>query len=305
VDLGVHVAWTPTLGSDADFDLLSAGQPRVRITNPLAEDESVMRASMVVGLVRAWGRNVERGTGNVLLGELGTVFAHPDTVDVPRVTRGGEGGTVLLNLPSENERFTILLGRPGDDATTAVALWSAMAERLGLADVVVRGRADLPTSFHPTRTAVLVDRDSGAELGLVGEVDPQLVRKLVPSLINRRLGILDINVDVLADASLVARRSEMVHMPSRYPSAVVDLALVTPLNVHAQDLAHALRAASDLVEDVQLFDVYRGTSLTPGSRSLAYSVRFSSTDHTLSDEEVSGARDALIACAGELGATLR
>jgi hypothetical protein len=96
----------------------------VRITNPLAEDESVMRASMVVGLLRAWGRNVERGTGNVLLGELGSVFAHPDTVDVPRTTKGGVGGTVLLQLPSENERYTILLGRPGDDATTAVALWS-------------------------------------------------------------------------------------------------------------------------------------------------------------------------------------
>jgi phenylalanyl-tRNA synthetase beta chain len=124
-------------------------------------------------------------------------------------------------------------------------------------------------------------------------------------LINRRLGILDIDVDVLADPSLVTRRSEIVQMPSRYPSAVVDLALVTPHGVHAEDLAHALRDASDLVEQVQLFDVYRGTTLTPGTRSLAYSVRFSSPDHTLSDDEVSGARDALISCAAELGATLR
>ena len=305
VDLGVNVAWTPTLGSDSDFDLLSAGQARVRITNPLAEDESVMRASMVVGLVRAWGRNVERGTGNVLLGELGTVFAHPDAVTTPRATKGGEGGTVLLDLPSENERFTILLGRPGDDATTAVALWSSMGERLGLLDVVVRSGLDVPTGFHPTRTAVLVDRATGTELGYVGEVDPQLVRTLVPSLINRRLGILDVDVDVLANSSLVTRRSEIVQMPSRYPSAVVDLALVTPHTVHAQDLAHALRAASDLVEEVQLFDVYRGATLAEGTRSLAYSVRFSSPDHTLSDEEVSGARDALIACAAGIGATLR
>jgi len=94
-------------------------------------------------------------------------------------------------------------------------------------------------------------------------------------------------------------------MPSRYPSAVVDLALVTPRTVHAQDLAHALRAASELVEEIQLFDVYRGATLAPGTRSLAYSVRFSSPDHTLSDDEVSGARDALITCAAEFGATLR
>jgi len=72
-----------------------------------------------------------------------------------------------------------------------------------------------------------------------------------------------------------------------------------------QDLAYALGHASDLVEDVTLFDVYRGANLTPATRSLAYSVRFSSHERTLRDEEVSGAREALIDCARDLGATLR
>ena len=94
-------------------------------------------------------------------------------------------------------------------------------------------------------------------------------------------------------------------MPSRYPSAVVDLALVTPDDVHAQDLAHALREASDLVEDVTLFDVYRGANLASGTRSLAFSVRFSSNERTLSDDEVSGAREVLIDRVRVLGATLR
>jgi phenylalanyl-tRNA synthetase beta chain len=305
VDLGVNVAWTPTLGSDGDFDLLNSGQPRVRITNPLAADESVLRASMVVGLVRAWGKNVERGTGNVVLGELGTVFAHPDATDQPRSTKGGEGGKVVLRLPHENERLTIVLGRGGDDATCAVALWAVVAERLGLGDVVARSSDEVPAGFHPTRTAALVDRASGATLGFVGEVDPLLVETLVPSVINRRLGIVDLDFDALGDASRATRRSEVAIIPSRYPSAAMDLALVTPLTVHAQDLAHALRQASDLVEDVTLFDVYRGANLAGGTRSLAYSVRFSSFERTLSDEEVSGAREALLARALELGATLR
>ncbi len=63
VDTGALEAWTSTLGSDKDFDLLHAGQARVRVTNPLAADESVLRASMITGLVRTWARNVERGTG--------------------------------------------------------------------------------------------------------------------------------------------------------------------------------------------------------------------------------------------------
>jgi phenylalanyl-tRNA synthetase beta chain len=305
VDLGVNLAWTPSLGSDADFDLLQPGQPRVRITNPLAADESVLRASMLVGLVRAWGRNVERGTGNVLLGELGVVFTHPDATDQPRNTKGGVGGEVTLRLPHENERLTILLGRADDDAATAVSLWSTLCERLGLSDVVVRTADDAPSGLHPTRVAVLVDRVSGASLGFVGEVDPQLVTTLVPSLINRRVGILDLDVDALADAARATRRAENVTIPSRYPSAVIDLALVTPSALNAHDLAFALRGASELVEDVTLFDVYRGASLAPGTRSLAYSVRFSSNERTLSDDEVSAARELLIQSARDAGATLR
>lgn len=305
VDLGVNEAWTPTLGSDADFDLLDPGSPRVRITNPLALDESVLRHSMLVGLVRAWGRNIERGTGNVLLGETGVVFTHPDATDRPRATRGGVGGTVTLELPRENERFTILLGRAADDATSAVALWAALGERLGLDDVVVRSVDEVPAGLHPTRTATLVDRATGAVLGFVGEVDPQLVAALVPSLMNRRVGLLDLDLDVLADPSRATRRSQFVAVPGRYPSAVVDLALVTPTSLNAQDLAHELRSASELVEEVSLFDVYRGAHLAPGTRSLAYAVRFSSPERTLSDDEVAGARAALIERAEQLGATLR
>jgi phenylalanyl-tRNA synthetase beta chain len=96
-----------------------------------------------------------------------------------------------------------------------------------------------------------------------------------------------------------------VSVPSRFPSAVVDLAFVTPREVHAADLAHALRHTSDLVESVRLFDVYEGPGLADGSRSLAYAVRFSSPERTLSDAEISEERLALIATAQSLNASLR
>ena len=101
-----------------DFDLLHPGVARVRITNPLASDESVLRATMITGLVRVWGKNLERGTGDVVLAEIGNVFTHPDVATTPRMTRGGVGGSVTLALPEENERLTVVLGRDGDDATT-------------------------------------------------------------------------------------------------------------------------------------------------------------------------------------------
>ena len=305
VDLGAAECWTPTLGSDGDFDLLHPGVARVRITNPLASDEAVLRATMITGLVRAWVRNLERGTGDVVLAEIGTVFTHPDATPTPRMTKGGVSGSVTLSLPQENERLTVLLGREGDDATSAVAFWATLAERIGLADVVVRSSETPAAGFHPTRCAQLVDRASGALLGWVGEVDTVLVDGVITSDSSGRLGLLDVDFDALCDKVRATRRSEFAKVPSRFPSAVIDLAFVTPTSVHAQDLAFELRGASEFVEEVELFDVYQGSNLPAGTRSLAYSVRFSSDDRTLSEKDVTHARRQLIARAELQGATLR
>ena len=305
VDLGAIECWTPTLGSDAEFDVLHRGVARVRITNPLAADESVMRATLVTSLVRTWARNYERGNGDVVVAEIGNVFAHPSVAVSPRLTRGGEGGSIELALPEENERVTVVLGRPNDDATTAVALWATLAKRLGLEDVVVRTCDRPPKGLHPTRCASLVDRASGAELGFVGEVDSDVVESVLSASAPRRLGLLDVDFDALCDRAKATRRSEFASMPSKYPSAAVDLAFVTPRSLHAQDLANTLRLASAVVESVELFDVYEGSSLPEGTRSLAYSVRFSSSERTLSEAEVASARNELITAAASLGATLR
>ena len=305
VDLGAFEVWTPTLGSDEEFDLVHPGVARVRITNPLASEESVMRATMLTGLVRAWGRNVERGTGDVVMAEIGAVFAHPSTPSSPRRTRGGSGGTVNLALPSEIERVTVLLGRHHDDALSAVAMWSILAERLGLDDVVVRTPGDIPRGLHPTRSGALVDRKSGAVIGYVGEIDASLVQAVVPSAINRRVGVIDIDLDVLADPTKATRRSDITQIPSRYPCASIDLALVTPTSVHAADLANALVSASEVVEGVSLFDVYRGSNLPEGTRSLAFTIRLSAPDRTLNESEVARTRELLIETARTLGAVLR
>lgn len=305
VDVGALEVWTPTLGSDADFDLLHPGLARVRVTNPPAGDEAVLRASMLTGLLRAWSRNVERGLGDVVLAEFGVVFYHPSVAQHPRLTRGGAGGTLTLALPEESERVTIVLGRPHDDAASAVTLWHLVAGRLGLADVVVRSTSEAPAGLHPSRAAALVDRSSGAVLGHLGEVDPSLVREISSVSASRRVGVIDLDLDVLADPARATRTSPLVRVPGRFPSAMLDLALVTPRGVNAQDLAFELRRASDLVESVTLFDVYEGPGLGDDARSLAYRIRLSADARTLDEDEVTAARGALIGAAAALGATLR
>ena len=305
VDLGMLEAWTSSLGSDADFDLLHPGVARVRITNPFAADESVLRATIITGLLRAWAKNYERGIGDVVLGEFGVVFQHPSVAARPRLARGGAGGTLMLELPMENERLTVLLGRPDDDAKSAVATWRVLSQRLGLKDVVIRTASEAPPGLHPTRAATLVDRASGALLGYVGEVDGELLRAVTATTGVRRVGLLDLDLDLLSDPASATRAPEAVRVPSRYPSAIIDLAFVTPRRVNAGDLAYSLRGVSDLVESVTLFDVYEGPGLDDDTRSLAFTVRLSSDERTLSDDEITQSRVELIAAAASLGATLR
>jgi phenylalanyl-tRNA synthetase beta chain len=304
VDLGAFEAWTPSLVSDRDFDFALPGVERVRITNPIAVDESVLRGTLVTGLVQAWAKNLERGTGDVVLAEVGAVFSHPDAA-APRMTKGGAGGGVELALPRENERVCVLLARPGDSAITAVAMWSTLANRLGLNDVVVRTDPAPSLAWHPTRAALLVDRVTGATLGRVGELDAQFFDAVLPGVDARRLGVLDLDLDALSDPMLATRRSDHVKVPSRFPSALFDLAFVTPETLHAQDLAFALRTSVDLVEEVRLFDVYHDSSLPSGTRSLAYAIRVNSDERTLSETEVAALRQKLIDVGVSLGANLR
>jgi phenylalanyl-tRNA synthetase beta chain len=171
-------------------------------------------------------------------------------------------------------------------------------------DVVVRSSDSAPRGLHPTRTGELIERGTNRLVGYVGEVDATLYDALT-TVPTRRLGVLDVDLDVLFDLTLDAQLDQFVTVPSRYPVAVVDLAFVVAQRVHAIDLAEVLMAASDVVEDVVLFDVYRGDNLPAGTRSLAYNVRFSSPEKTLSESDVSRARRALIEAARGLGAELR
>ena len=305
VGLGFLEAWTPSLLSDDEFERGDAGVMKVRVSNPLAAEESVLRASMLVGLSRAWSRNVERGEGEVALFEIGTVVVHPEEAEFPRSSRGGLTGDEKIALPSEHERMLMLLGRSDDDATTAVATWRVIFERLELDDVVIRSTS-ARRGWHPTRCGALVDRRSGAELGRIGELDPAVVADLAPTQRDaRRVGLIEIDLDAIADATRATRRSSLVVVPSRYPSATIDLAFVTPHAVNAADLAHELRSADDLVESVRLFDVFSDKALGEQVRSLAFTIRLTAEDRTLSESDISATRLRLIDVGASLGARLR
>ena len=328
--LGAHEAWTASIVTEADNAFSGMDGRWITITNPLVSDERFLRASMVPGLLRALAYNADRRQGELRLFEVGTVFEPSETEpDDP------EEGPYAL----ETERLSVVFAGEGDDARSAVAAWHALADALRIEQVELRPEPALQRSAaHPTRRLTIENLNVGgaphdpgtsrstpttsstestrsigdalSTIGELGEVDPSIVSHFgltgkdgtVP-----RIGWLDVDLDQLLDPSVVLRRSEDARPVSRFPSADIDLAFVVPDEVPAGTVQSTLAAAGgELLESVTLFDVYRGDSVPPGTRSLAYHLRFSALDRTLTDDEVGAERARCIeAVESAFGATLR
>jgi phenylalanyl-tRNA synthetase beta chain len=309
--LGAHEAWTPSLlGPDTQHRVGIEGG--VRVTNPLTPDESVLRQSLLPGMLGALAFNADRRQREARLFEVGHVFPPPDPGRVTRASaRSGE--TVI----DEREVLGLALAGDGDDARDAGAAWVVLADAFGIVDVelVAPGPAarpelaEFPPGLHPTRSARLVLGAEGGGppliIGVVGEVDPDVLERFGLDPARGRVGWLEVDLDGLL--RLAPRRSTLLQAVSRFPSSDIDLAFVVDEAVPASAVEKTLRrAGGDLLESVALFDVYRGTGTPPGTRSLAYRLRFCANDHTLTDGEVAELRARCIAAVTQAhGAQLR
>jgi phenylalanyl-tRNA synthetase beta chain len=245
----------------------------LELEDPLAREESTLRASLIPGLTRAVAANAAHQEADVRLFEVGRVFGPPAPGD---------------ELPSEREMMGLALALPDDDAAAAVRAWRCLASALRLVPVDLEAAS--PPGMHPTRSARLVV-PGGAELGAVGELHPALLE--AEGLGGRRVGWLELDLAALHGAP---RRSEQVQPVSRFPSAQIDLAFVVDEAVPAGAVEATLGAAAGtLLAGIVLFDVYRGAQLGPGRRSLAYRLSLAALDHTLTEAELARLRSACVA----------
>jgi phenylalanyl-tRNA synthetase beta chain len=241
--------------------------------------------------------------------EVGHVFPPPDGDRVARAF-SQRGETVI----DEREMMAVALAGDGDDARTASRVWLALADAAGIDGVdVVAGTSG---GLHPTRSARLVlrrfDRDGDGDdeghdtvVGVLGEIDPAVLVAFGLDGGGRRIGWLEMDLALLLDVA--HRRRQTVRPISRFPSSDVDLAFVVDDAVAAADVASTLReAGGELLEESDLFDVYRGAGVPAGTRSLAYRLRFCALDRTLTDAEVGELRRGCIdAVERRHGASLR
>jgi phenylalanyl-tRNA synthetase beta chain len=268
VGAGLSEAVTSVLIGPGDHERAGLAEDGIEADRPMLREESVLRMSMLPGLLRAVAFNAAHRNGDVAVFETGPVFRRPDTPQP---------------LPDERERVSAVLA--GTDATEAVHVLHTVLDALRVADVELVAAPF--AGGHPGRSAQVTA--SGNPVGVVGEVDPDVVTAWD---IEGRIGWIDLDLGALHEAP--RRPSEMVPV-SRFPSSDIDLAFVVDEAIPAGAVEATLRsAAGDLLADLALFDVYRGAGLPDGTRSLAYRLRFQAQDHTLTDDEVGGVRQRCI-----------
>jgi phenylalanyl-tRNA synthetase beta chain len=292
-----------------DLERCGLGPGGLVLANPLAAEESILRTSLLPGLVAAVAHNERHRMPGVGLFEVGRVFGLGERGVITDVTESELAGRVLSG---ESEHVAVVLaGREAPAAVEMVELmlrsvgrWHPPAAELLAPSVAEAASAAIRTAavpgLHPGRSAV-VELD-GVQIGQVGEIDPDVA---TAHDITERVAWAQLDLTTLLALPSSVPQARPV---SRFPSSDIDLAFVVDEAVPAADVRRTLLLGSGSVLPVavELFDVFRSEQLGDGRKSLAFRLRFQEPDRTLTDGEVAAARTELIdAAAREHGAELR
>lgn len=299
VDLGMQEILTYRLTSPerelkAMLTTMTAAEvPYVRLQNPIAPERSVMRRSMLPAMLEVVERN-HRLNDHLALFEIGPVFLPHPGQQLP-----DEPHRVGLVMTGKRQAIFWKNGeRQAMDFFDLKGVIEDMTAMLHVTDVTYV--ATEHPSFHPGKCAqVLIN---GHPIGVMGELHPVVKERydLGPA------PLLAAELDLALIFAAIPPRHSLKPTPS-YPPVLEDLAIVVDENVNAESVEAVIRKAGGaLLDDLQLFDIFRGSQLGEGKKSLAYNLTYLSPDHTMTDQEIKGVRNRIISqLERDLGAVLR
>jgi phenylalanyl-tRNA synthetase beta chain len=317
-----------TFASPAQLDRLGlpADDPRraaPALENPLSEDQSLLRTTLLGSLLDVAAHNAARGMTDLRLFETGTVFllAEPTAyegkqTDAPARESGVAGVPLSPDAPPDGWMETGVMERhalgvllsgavvsatwgapepPRADLFAVKAVLEALGEALRVPLQCARGAQPF---LHPGRSADVLC--GGERIGWLGELHPLMAREWDLE----GAAVMELDLDRLLAASGAGH--EEYRDAISFPALRQDLAVVLPVEAPAaQALDVVRRAGGDLLDEVRVFDVYSGPQVGEGRRSLALSLSFRAPDRTLADEDVAPLRAGILAALEELGGELR
>jgi phenylalanyl-tRNA synthetase beta chain len=243
----------------------------IKLMNPLGEDYSTMRTTLLPNMLDLLSRNYNRGVESMYAYEIGNTF-------IPK-------SLPITELPDEKQ--VLSLGCYGSiDFYEIKDVVEQTLGRLGIDGIDYIREENNPT-FHPGRTARLIYR--GNDLGVIGEIHPDVLKNYG---MKSRIYAGQIDFDKIVELNNL----EIKYKPlPKYPSMARDIALVVKEDVLVGDIEKIIiKHGGDLIEDIKLFDIYRGDQILEGLKSVAFSIIYRSYERTLTDEEVNNIQDSII-----------
>ena len=255
----------------------------IEIMNPLGEDYSIMRTTSLNGMLTSLATNYNRRNKNVRLYELGNIY-------LPKVLP-------LTELPEERMQFT--LGMYGEgDFFTMKGVVEEFFDKVGLRGKEVYDPNAGKSYLHPGRQAnIMYD---GTVVGYLGEVHPDVADTYG---IGEKAYVAVIDMPEIVGRATFDRKYEGI---ARFPAVNRDISMVVPKNIMVGQIEEVIeKRGGSYLESYALFDLYEGSQIKEGYKSVAYSIVFRAKDKTLEEADISKAMDKILKALEEMGIELR
>ena len=255
----------------------------ISIMNPLGEDYSIMRTTPLNGMLTSLSTNYNRRNKDVKLYELANIY-------LPKALP-------LTELP--DERIQFVLGMYGEgDFFTLKGVVEEFLEKAGLHKRVHYTPECSHPFLHPGRKAEILY--GGHSIGYMGEIHPDVADAYS---IGDRAYVAVLDMPSVTKLATFDRKYTGI---AKYPAVTRDISMLMPKNILAGQVEEVIeKKGGKLLESFHLFDLYEGSQIMEGFKSMAYSITFRAADHTLEDKEINAVMDKILSGLTALGIELR
>ena len=286
IDLGLNETLTYVLTAESDAKMFTTSDSDlVKLLDPLSEDRNTLRQSLAVSLYRIYEYNKARNNKDVSIFEMGKVFEkvgeeYKETMKLSALMTG----EYYLGLNKKQVNFYMIKG-----VAEEILDYLGYNGRYSF----VQDENKLPKEMHPGQSALIsVNNDV---IGIIGKVHPKFTKDDVY--------VLEIDLDKLLAKKVGKMKYKEI---SKFPTIKKDLAVIMPKNMTAAEVGMKIKkSAGSNLESYEVFDMYTGSGIEEGMKSIAYSLTFGKLDRTLTDEEINSTLDKIIKDLEKIGITIR
>ncbi|RQW87298.1 MAG: phenylalanine--tRNA ligase subunit beta [Geobacter sp.] len=263
------------------FDENDPRRKHIKVLNPLSEDQSVMRTTLLPGLLETTARNLSFRLMNVQIFEMRRIYLLAETKELPDEPVYAAGLLTGLRDPESWSRSAELL-----DFYDVKGLLVNIFESLGISNVVYEAR-ELEAFYHPGKACSVY---FGKEhIGSFGEIHPTVQENYA---IEKPLYYFELNFEKLLS---FCKDVTSVSPPPRFPDTFRDIAMLVEDAVETGVVLDCIRGNNiKELENAELFDLYKGPGIPDGHKSIAVRVRYRSLERTLTDEEVNRLQEQVV-----------